>query len=317
MSSVPSHFFYLFLHNSKLFRTFATKFLLSMSKKSKKNTLYTIILLVLIGIATLVAELITTSEEKAVPTTVVAAALVKPTLASAESQLPYELPRVINNQPEQVIQHLGYTVSYNPDWLVPNWVAYELTNAETSGEQERKNHFKPDPLVNGDPVVTGDYANSGYDRGHMAPAADMKWSEQAMRESFYMTNMCPQLHSLNAGDWKDLEELARDWAQLYGNIYIACGPIVEPDYTTIGKNHMIAVPSAFYKVFLRQTRQGWASIGFIMPNQAGNRPLMTYMLSVDEVEAQTGIDFFYNLPDNLESQVESTYSVSDWTLSRK
>ena len=247
----------------------------------------------------------------------VAAALVEPTPASAESQLPYELPRVINNQPEQVIQHLGYTVSYNPDWLVPNWVAYELTNAETSGEQERKNHFKPDPLVNGDPVVTGEYANSGYDRGHMAPAADMKWSEQAMRESFYMTNMCPQLHSLNAGDWKDLEELARDWAQLYGNIYIACGPIVEPDYTTIGKNHMIAVPSAFYKVFLRQTRQGWTSIGFIMPNQAGNRPLMTYMLSVDEVEAQTGIDFFYNLPDNLESQIESTYSVSDWTLSRK
>lgn len=315
MSSVPSHFFYLFLHNSKLFRTFATKFLLSMSKKSKKNTLYTIILLVLIGIATLVAELITTSEEKAVSTTVVAAALVEPTPASAESSLPYELPRVINNQPEQVIRHLGYTVSYNPDWLVPNWVAYEL-NAETSGEQERKNHFKPDPLVNGDPVVTGDYANSGYDRGHMAPAADMKWSEQAMRESFYMTNMCPQLHSLNAGDWKDLEELARDWAQLYGNIYIACGPIVEADYPTIGKNHLIAVPSAFYKVFLRQTRQGWTSIGFIMPNQAGNRPLMTYMLSVDEVEAQTGIDFFYNLPDSLESQVESTYSVSDWTLSR-
>ena len=315
MSSVPSHFFYLFLHNSKLFRTFATKFLLSMSKKSKKNTLYTIILLVLIGIATLVAELITTSEEKAVSTTVVAAALVEPTPASAESSLPYELPRLVNNQPEQVIRHLGYTVSYNPDWLVPNWVAYEL-NAETSGEQERKNHFKPDPLVNGDPVVTGDYANSGYDRGHMAPAADMKWSEQAMRESFYMTNMCPQLHSLNAGDWKDLEELARDWAQLYGNIYIACGPIVEADYPTIGKNHLIAVPSAFYKVFLRQTRQGWSTIGFIMPNQAGNRPLMTYMLSVDEVEAQTGIDFFYNLPDSLESQVESTYSVSDWTLSR-
>ena len=287
-----------------------------MGKKSKKNTLYTIILLVLIGIATLVAELITTSEEQAVPANIAAAALVEPTPASAESQLPY-VPRVINNQPEQVIQHLGYTVSYNPDWLVPNWVAYELTNAETSGEQERKNHFKPDPLVNGDPVVTGEYANSGYDRGHMAPAADMKWSEQAMRESFYMTNMCPQLHSLNAGDWKDLEELARDWAQLYGNIYIACGPIVEPDYTTIGKNHMIAVPSAFYKVFLRQTRQGWTSIGFIMPNQAGNRPLMTYMLSVDEVEAQTGIDFFYNLPDNLESQIESTYSVSDWTLSRK
>ena len=211
---------------------------------------------------------------------------------------------------------MGYTVSYNHNWLVPNWVAYELTDFETSGAQSRKNHFKPDPLVHGDPVVSGDYANSGYDRGHMAPAADMKWSEQAMKESFYMTNMCPQLHNLNAGDWKDLEELARDWARHYGKIYIACGPIVETNHITIGKNHNIAVPSAFYKVFLRQTKNGWTSIGFIMPNKAGNKPLMTYMVSVDEVEQVSGIDFFYNLPDSIESQVESAYSISDWTISR-
>lgn len=231
--------------------------------------------------------------------------------------LPYELPRLNNHQPEQVIEHLGYTVSYNPQWLVPNWVAYELTNSETFGEQERSNHFKPDPLVKGDPVVTSDYSKSGYDRGHMAPAADMKWSEQAMRESFYMTNICPQTHSLNAGDWKDLEELARDWAQQYGSIYIACGPIMEANYQTIGKTHSIAVPSAFYKVFLRKIcNGGWTSIGFVMPNKAGNRPLMTYMFTVDEVEEQTGLDFFYNLPDSIESQVENTYSVSDWTLSR-
>lgn len=233
------------------------------------------------------------------------------------SDLSYELARLNNHQPEQVIEHLGYTVSYNPQWLVPNWVAYELTSSETNGVQERSNHFKPDPLVKGDPVVTSDYSKSGYDRGHMAPAADMKWSEQAMRESFYMTNICPQIHNLNAGDWKDLEELARDWAQKYGNIYIACGPIVEANYQTIGKNHSIAIPSAFYKVFLRQTRKGWASIGFIMPNKAGNRPLMTYMFTVDEIEEQTGIDFFYNLPDSIEFQVENSYTISDWSLSRQ
>ena len=229
----------------------------------------------------------------------------------------YELPRLNNDQPEQVIEHLGYTVSYNPVWLVPNWVAYELTDAETYGEQERSDHFKPDPLVNGDPVVTGDYSKSGFDRGHMAPAADMKWSEQAMKESFYMTNMCPQLHNLNAGDWKDLEEMARDWARQYGAIYIACGPIVEADYPTIGKNRSIAVPAAFYKVFLRSKQDGsWTSIGFVMKNEAGNRPLMTYMLSVDEIEAQTGIDFFYHLPDDIEEQVESDINLSDWTVSR-
>ncbi len=236
--------------------------------------------------------------------------------AEVDQTVAYELVRLNNDQPEQVIEHIGYTVSYNPNWLVPNWVAYELTVDETGGEQERSNHFKPDPLVEGDPVVTSDYSKSGYDRGHMAPAADMKWSEQAMRESFYMTNICPQLHNLNAGDWKDLEEMARSWAQQYGSIYIACGPIVEADYPTIGKTHTIAVPAAFYKVFLRQTNKGWTSIGFIMPNQAGSRPLMTYMLTVDEVEAQTGLDFFYNLPDSIEAQVESDYNISYWTLSR-
>lgn len=240
----------------------------------------------------------------------------QPSTTEVDQNVAYELPRLNNNQPEQIIEHIGYTVSYNPTWLEPNWVAYELTTAETGGEQERSNHFNPDPLVEGDPVVTSDYSKSGYDRGHMAPAADMKWSDQAMRESFYMTNICPQLHNLNAGDWKDLEEMARSWAQQYGNIYIACGPIVEAEYPTIGKTHTIAVPAAFYKVFLRQTKEGWTSIGFIMPNQAGNRPLMTYMLTVDEVEEQTGLDFFYNLPDSIEALVESDYSISDWTLSR-
>lgn len=227
----------------------------------------------------------------------------------------YELPRLLSGQPEQVISHLGYTVSYNPSWLIPNWVAYELTDFEVAGELPRSNHFAPDPLVEGDPVVTADYKNSGYDRGHMAPAADMKWSEQAMKESFYMTNICPQNHNNNAGDWKALEELGRDLASTYGHLYIACGPVVTDASTTIGTARKIVVPQAFYKVFLRQKEDGsWTSIGFVMPNAAGSRPLMTYMQSVDEIEATTGIDFFYHLPDDIESAVESTYTIADWTL---
>lgn len=274
----------------------------------KSNSRYTIFLAAVIAITAVLCVVFPQADGSALSDD-------KQPIESA-NDLPYELARLNNHLPEQVIEHLGYTVSYNPKWLVPNWVAYELTNFESDGEQERSNHFKPDPLVKGDPVTTSDYSKSGYDRGHMAPAADMKWSEQAMRESFYMTNICPQIHNLNAGDWKDLEELTRDWARKYGNIYIACGPIVEANYQTIGKSHSIAVPSAFYKVFLRQTRKGWASIGFIMPNKAGNRPLMTYMLTVDEIEKQSGIDFFYNLPDSIESQVENTYSISDWSLPR-
>lgn len=288
----------------------------TMRKKSTKNILYTIILLVVISVATWVVDRLDASEEQKL-TAEVTTAPAEHVCDLANEAVAYELPRIVAERSEQVIQHLGYTVSYNPVWLLPNWVAYELTNAETEGLQERKNHFKPDPLVKGDAVVTGDYANSGYDRGHMAPAADMKWSETAMRESFYMTNICPQVHSLNAGDWKDLEELARDWANLYGNIYIACGPIVEKEYTTIGKNHRIAVPASFYKVFLRWTKKGWTSIGFVMPNKAGNKPLMTYMHSVDEIEQLTGIDFFYNLPDSVENRIESDYTIADWTSQKR
>lgn len=225
-----------------------------------------------------------------------------------------ELPQIKNSRNEQLIEHSAYTVSYNHDWHLPNWVAYELTNDELYGNVERSNHFAPDPLVHGEPVVTYDYTHSGYDRGHMAPAADMKWSEQAMRESFYMTNISPQNQNLNRGDWNDLEELARDWTRKYGSICIACGPIVAENYNTIGQNNKIAVPSAFYKVFLHQTATSWTSIGFVMPNQAGSRPLMSYMMSVNDIEDLTQIDFFHHLPDEIEEHVEDNESFRNWNL---
>lgn len=229
----------------------------------------------------------------------------------------YEIPLCTAGQQEQCITHTGYRVSYNSDWHLPNWVAYQLTAEEVAGEEERSNKFLPDPQVDGDPVLTSDYTHSGYDRGHMAPAADMKWSEQAMRESFYMTNICPQNHSNNAGDWKDLEVFVRDLATAYGNIYICCGPVVSDTSRTIGSVRRIVVPEAFYKVLLRQKADGaWTAIGFVMPNAAGNRPLMTYMLPVDSVENRVGIDFFPLLPDSIENAIESDYTVSDWVVSR-
>lgn len=231
------------------------------------------------------------------------------------AELRYEIPRLVDEKPEQIIEHLGYTVSYNHAWLLPNWVAYDLTNREVAGDCPRTDKFLPDPLVKGDPVVTRDYKGSGYDRGHMAPAADMKWSAQAMSESFYMTNICPQNHNNNAGDWKDLEEFARDLAAAYDKIYICSGPIVTDVTRTIGTERKIVVPQAFYKVFLRQKSDGtWAAIGFMMPNAPGNQPLMTYMHPVDEVEQQTGIDFFYQLPDSIEASVESDFNFLDWTV---
>lgn len=226
-----------------------------------------------------------------------------------------EIPVLNEVRCEQIIEHIAYTVSYNEDWHLPNWVAYELTNTETQGEEGRSDKFLPDPLVKGDPVVTKDYSNSGYDRGHMAPAADMRWSNEAMRESFYMTNICPQNHNNNAGDWKELEELGRDFARRYGAIYIACGPILGENPSSIGTARKILVPEAFYKVFLRQKENGdWTSIGFVMQNKAQSKPLMTYMMSVNDIEAMTHIDFFPTLPDEIEEKVEDTFEVADWTV---
>lgn len=238
------------------------------------------------------------------------------TSASEQSVTNLELPELQSSQPEKVVRHVGYMVSFNTDWLIPNWVAYELTAKEVAGVEPRGNSFVPDPLIYQSPS-TDEYKNSGYDRGHMAPAADMKWSKQAMTESFYTSNICPQNKNLNKGDWKDLEEHVRSMATKYDHIYIACGPIVSAKPKTIGQYtyiDRIAVPDAFFKVILRQKGDSWSAIGFMMPNQAGHKPLTKYAMSVDDIEIITDINFFVALPDSIEEIVESTYNLKDWDL---
>lgn len=235
--------------------------------------------------------------------------------AKTESER-YELPKLQSSQPEKIVHHTGYTVSFNTDWLIPNWVAYELTAEEVQGVEPRSNKFEPDPQIWQSPS-TEEYKNSGYDRGHMAPAADMKWSKQAMEESFYTSNICPQNKNLNKGDWKDLEEHVRAMATKYDHIYITCGPIVSTKPKTIGQNsyiNRVSVPDAFYKVILRKNNESWSAVGFMMPNQAGHKPLNKYAISVDDIEIITDIDFFVALPDSIEEIVESTYNLTDWDL---
>lgn len=113
-----------------------------------------------------------------------------------------EIPVSLAPKQEQIIRHTGYTVSYNKDLKLPNWVSYELTRQETKGKEKRSNRFIADPLAIGTIATNADYTRSGYDKGHMAPAADMKWSPKAMKESFYFSNMCPQHPQLNRRGWK-------------------------------------------------------------------------------------------------------------------
>ena len=231
-----------------------------------------------------------------------------------EPAVSVELPQcTLSNISEKIVQHTGYTVSFNSNWNIPNWVAYELTKEEVAGDEPRSQHFVPDPEIKNCPT-TDDYKNSGYDRGHMAPAGDMKWSETAMKESFYLSNICPQNHNLNSGDWKSLEEHLRTMATQYDKVYIACGPIVSTSPKTIGSEHKVTVPAAFFKAVLRHKGDSWSAIGFMFANEAGHKSLSTYAMSIEDLQIITDIDFFYNLPDEIEEKVEASYSLKDWDL---
>lgn len=222
------------------------------------------------------------------------------------------IPQFTKSTKSQVIEHVGYTVSYNEQRRNPNWVAYELTGEEVDGTEPRGSKFIPDPNVIGRQAVDDDYKHSGWDRGHLAPAADMKWSEQAMDESFYFSNISPQNGNLNRGVWKSIEELTRDNANRYGEILVVTGPVFtdKKGLGYIGDNRVL-IPNAFYKVLLAYDN-GYTGIGFYCENVAGKKKLQTYARSIDEIEEITGIDFFHQLPDDIETELEKGFDWNDW-----
>lgn len=232
-----------------------------------------------------------------------------------------DLERVINPDglDEWLIRYQAMTVSFNRETHQPNWVAWELLRSETDGESTRSDAagFSPDPNVPGCARTT-DYTHSGYDRGHMAPAADMKWSAPAMNQSFLMTNICPQAGELNRGTWSKLEEKCRQKAMADSAIVIVCGPIFTKGKALrrIGDTG-VAVPDSFFKVILSPYADPPTAIGFIMPNGEVPGGMQTHAVPVDKVEEVTGYDFFSALPDELEDKLESTCDFSRWSRIRR
>lgn len=214
-----------------------------------------------------------------------------------------------------VIAHEGFTLSFNTTTLCPDWVAWELKANETEGVASRKDYsFIEDEAVPRQyRANTRDYTGSGYDRGHMCPAADMKWSAAAMHDCHYMTNICPQEPELNQHWWERSETACRRWASREGSIYIVCGPIFTSKRPArIGLQHAVAVPDAFYKVVLSLRPGHEKAIGFYYTNDDSTQHLADAARPVDDIEHLTGIDFFPSLPDDMEERLERGYDLQEW-----
>lgn len=212
----------------------------------------------------------------------------------------------------QIKEYEGFTVSFNEYHHTPNYVAWELLASETVGPHSRKsNKFRWDGAVNGCPEHE-DYTHSGFDRGHMIPAADCKYSAKAMEDCFYLTNICPQNHSLNSGGWKKLEEACRQWALRFKAIVIIAGPIYKNTDTRFIGETGVRVPSGFFKVILDTSSPEPKAIGFIYPNASSPGQISSYAVTIREVEKLTRFDFFYQLPDTLEEILETQYDYRLW-----
>lgn len=215
-----------------------------------------------------------------------------------------------------IVQHTGYTLCYSEQDEQPYWVAYVLTADEVfSSNSERDDNFHEDPSIPTGSATLADYRGSGYDRGHMIPAADLKWSAQAMDDSFFLSNMSPQVGAFNRGIWADLESAVRTFAAQNQEICVVTGPVLtDGPYKTIG-NNKVSVPNYYYKVILDYYGNEKKAIGFILPNEGSNKSLKSFAVSVDDVEKLTGLDFFCKLPDDEEQELEATFDVTLWDIS--
>ena len=235
-------------------------------------------------------------------------------LSAAEPPQYDNLALGIPGKCDTLIDRPGYALGYIEYHEQAAFVIYKLTAREAlTKETQRTNKFRSDPEIPTGSATTADYRRSSYDRGHLAPAADMAFSGQTMADSFFMSNMSPQKPAFNRGIWKRLEEQVRQIAIREKAIYVVTEPILPKKKTvTIGANQ-VTVPTHYYKVIFDLTPPR-KMIGFILPNEGSDRPLEDFAVTVDVVEKATGLDFFSALPKAVQERLESTISVSEWEL---
>lgn len=240
----------------------------------------------------------------------------------SEGERTYSLPADLLRHPlmaapiegEIRLQREGYRASYNADNRQPNYVTWTLTPQRLQGDAKRRSSFYEDPeLADDAKSLLSDYSRSGYDRGHLCPAGDNKWSLTAMIESFLLSNICPQKHTLNSGDWRVLEEACRTWAAEQGDtLHIVAGPLFDREKSGWLKKR-VRIPSAFFKTIVNLRPGKEHGIAFIYRNTTDDQPMQRAACTIDEVERLTGYDFYAELPDALQARLENENHLPDWT----
>jgi endonuclease G len=213
----------------------------------------------------------------------------------------------------QIVIHKYYTLSYKEDYEQAEWVAYELNNNAIANQHFERPFFIEDTKVKSGSADWRNYKNSGYDKGHLCAAADMKFSKNAFDDTFLTSNISPQKHNFNEGIWNTLEQKVRYWSSKYNGIYVVTGGVLTKSLKTIGKEK-VAVPEYFYKVLLDNSRAEYKMIGFLMPAVDSKKPLYEFVVSVDQIEKMTGIDFYPKLDDALESKLEKASDYKGWSF---
>lgn len=213
----------------------------------------------------------------------------------------------------QIIKHTYYTLSYNEKFEQAEWVAYELKKSYV-----RNNHFQRPFFIEDPKVLTGsadwrNYKNSGYDKGHLCPAGDMEFDLNAYNDTFFTSNISPQIHDFNDGVWNRLEQKVRYWSVKYDGIYVVTGGVLQNSLETIGKEN-VSVPKYFYKVLLSNSGNKIKMIAFLVLNEPSDKALYNFVVSVDSIEKLTGIDFFPKLDDKIEVKLESSQDYKSWSF---
>lgn len=212
-----------------------------------------------------------------------------------------------------IIKHNGYSLSYSEKHEQAEWVAYSLDKKDIVKTDRKRPYFIEDPKVKTTSASWRNYKKSGYDRGHLCPAGDRKSSEKSFNETFYTSNISPQKHNFNAGIWNKLEQKTRYWAKKYNHLYVITGGVLENNLKTIG-TEKVSVPNAFYKILLDFTQPEIKAIAFLIPHKESKKPLYDFVVSIDELEQKTGIDFFHQLPNDLENKLEKSSNYKSWSF---